>query len=256
MSEPTVGAIILATADTGFGDPAGPGSRPSSLVDVAGEPLARRVVRAVREATSIGPVVVVCDPGATDKLGADQELPSGGALAEDMLAALTAVRGCDHAVIVPGDVAFVTGAEIDAFVAAVLARGVQTAYPMVPRGVCEAAFPGIRRTYFRLAEGELTGANALYVHVPTFLGNPLIIGQAVELRREPWRLAMMVDPRVLFAYAAGHLSLGTIEAAAGKALGIRLGVLVLEAPGLATDIQKPIDLRAARERLGAGGPTA
>jgi len=252
VSEPTVGAIILATADTGFGDPATPGSRPSSLVEVAGEPLARRVVRAVREATSIGPVVVVCDPGATDTLGADQEVSGSGVLAEDMLGALTAVRECGHAVILPGDVAFVTGPEIDAFVTAALARGVQTAYPMVPRGVCEAAFPDIRRTYFRLAEGELTGASALYVEVPTFLGNPLIIAEAVEIRREPWRLAMMVDPRVLFAYTAGRLSVTTIEAAAEKALGIRMGVLVLEVPGLATDIQKPIDLRAARERLERG----
>jgi 2-phospho-L-lactate guanylyltransferase (CobY/MobA/RfbA family) len=255
LGQLTVGAIVLATADTGFGDPAKPGSRPSSLVEVAGEPLARRVVRALREAVSIGPVVVVCDPSATDALGADRELPGGETLADDLLAALTAVGECAHAVILPGDVAFVTGAEIDAFVAAALGRGVQTAYPMVPRGVCEAAFPDIRRTYFRLAEGELTGASALYLEVPTFLGNPRIIGEAVELRREPWRLALMVDPRVLFAYTAGHLSVTAIEAAAEKALGIRLGVLVLDAPGLATDIQKPIDLRAARGRLEGGGRT-
>jgi hypothetical protein len=115
--------------------------------------------------------------------------------------------------------------------------------------VCEARFPDFRRTYHRLEEGELTGGNALLVHVPTFLREGDIISEAVALRREPWRLALQVDPLILFSYTAGRLSTTHIEEAVRKALGIRAAALVLDVPGLATDIQKPIDVKAARERL-------
>ncbi len=253
MKPHAVGAVILATRDTGFGDAARPEAVPSSLVSVAGEPLVQRVIRAVQETPDVAKTVVIA--AAEGELGGDEQFASTGSLGEDILAGLVALGDCAHAVLLPGDIAFVTSAEIGAFVATALARDVQMAYPMVQRSVCEAAFPDLRRSYFRLAEGELTGASALYLDVPTFLGNPEIISQAVELRREPWRLALMVDPTVLFAYGAGRLSTTYIEAAAEKALGVRTAVTILEAPGLATDIQKPVDLRAARIRLGETGPS-
>ena len=251
MSDNRADAIILATPDTGFGTPEAPSGQASSLQEAGGEPLVSRVVRACRASASIEKVVVISGqdaPGAP--FGADEHLEALPLPADSIQQGLSTLNGCGSAVVLPGDVPFLSGDEIDAFVAAAADREAQMGYPLVPRASCEAAFPDLRQTYFRLTEGELTGGNALFIDVPTFLSNDQILVQAMELRNEPWKLALAINPLILLSYRAGGLALAEIESAAQKALGIRGAAVIVDAPGLATDIRKPIELRAARRRLG------
>ena len=247
MSESKVGAVVLATRDTGFGNPVEFGGDPPALVEVGGEPMVARVVRAAADAASVGVVVLI---GGDDALGADQHIPTTGDAAADMAAGLAALDGCRHALVVPGNIPFTRGAEIEAFICAANDGSTQVAYPLVTKQGCEASFPELRRTYFRLSEGELTGGNALFVDVPTFLADPEIIGKAAQLRREPWKLATMVNPLVLLKFNSGKMGCRDIGDLAQKALGLRAAVVPINAPGLATDIQKPLDLNVARKRLG------
>jgi len=60
---------------------------------------------------------------------------------------------------------------------------------------------------------------------------------------------MMVNPLVLLSYKSGRLSVRDIAGAAEKALGLRAAAIPIDAPGLATDIRKPYDLRVARKML-------
>lgn len=244
--------MVLATADTGFGGCCSAGDQSSSLHVIGGEPLISHVVRACLAAASVEQTLVVGAPDAAGApFGAEGLLEAGGSPASDIQRALAALDGCSSAVVLPGDVPFVSGAEIDAFISAAAARGAQMAYPLVARAAYEAAFPDVRRTYFRVAEGEVTGGNALFLDVPTFRDNGQILGEAMELRNEPWRLAAMMGPLALLALGRGGISLSQIESAVQDALGIRGAAVIVEAPGLATDIRKPVDLRYARARLGA-----
>jgi hypothetical protein len=208
-------------------------------------------VHACREAATVDEVVLVGGQGVPGApFAADRHLDGTDSAATDIQRALGALDGCSSAVVVPGDVPFASSTEIDTFVEAATARQAQMAYPLVARASYEAAFPELRRTYFRVAEGEVTGGNALFLDVPTFLNNGEILAEAMELRNDPWRLAPMLGPLVLLALGQSGLSLSHIESAVQKALGIRGAAVIVEAPGLATDIRKPIDLRYARQRLG------
>ena len=60
----------------------------------------------------------------------------------------------------------------------------------------------------------------------------------------------MVNPLVLLKFSSGRMGCGDIGELAQKALGLRATAIAINAPGLATDIQKPGDLEVARERLG------
>ena len=121
MSEGNVGAVVLATHETGFGAPAELGGETAALIEVGGETLAARVVSAAEDAASVGTVVLV---GGDDALGADEHLSTTGNPAKDIAAALALLDDCPHAIILPGNIPFVRGAEIEAFVrAAAAAKG-------------------------------------------------------------------------------------------------------------------------------------
>ena len=240
----------MATADTGFGASSTSDGQVPALQEISGEPLVSRVVRACGEASRVERSVVIGEqdaPGAP--FGADDMVEAAASPADNIQRGLAALNGCEVAVVLPGDVPFVSGAEIDAFIAAARARDAQMAYPLVSRPTYEATFPEFSRTYFRLSEGELTGGDALFLHVPTFVSNAAILEEAMELRNEPWKLALAVNPMVLLSYRSGGLSLPDIEEAVRKVLGVQGAAVIVEAPGLATEVRKPIDLRSARERL-------
>jgi len=245
-------AVVLATCETGFTAPSELGEQSAPLVEIAGKPLVRRVIEAVRGSARIGRVVMVGggeSPAAP--FGADLDLPACESPDANLLAGLMVCEEGGPVVLLPGNLPFLTPEDLDTFVEAAEATGVDVVYPMLLRTSCEAAFPDLRRTYFRLAEGEVTGGNALYVNRDQLVARPEIIAQAAQIRREPWRLAMMVNPLVLLSLNAGRMSLRDVSQAAEKALGVSAAAVIVDAPSLAMDIRKPIDLKAARERLGA-----
>jgi hypothetical protein len=186
---------------------------------------------------------------AFDLNGADRCVAGGESPTDSIRSGMEALDGCEHAVLVPGNLPFLSSAELNALVAQARAEAADIVYPFVPLAACEAEFPELRRTGFRLAEGELTPASALFVHVRTCLDRLEALQQAVDIRHEPWRLARMVSPTMVLAFATGRLGLRDIAEAAQRALGLAVAMIVVNAPGLATDIRKPIDVKVARERL-------
>ena len=95
----------------------------------------------------------------------------------------------------------------------------------------------------------MTGGSALFVHTETFLANPQAIERAVEVRREPRKLAGMVSPLIVLSFGMGRLTLEELAQAASTVLGLQVAAIMLDAPSLAMDVRKPIDVRVARERL-------
>jgi len=246
-------AVVLATRETGFTAPSELGEQSAPLIEIGGKLLVQRVVEAARGSSRIGRVVVVGGgESSSAPFGADEALPADDSPEANILVGLMACGSCRRVVLLPGNLPFVTAGDLATFVSTAEATGADVVYPMLLRGACEAAFPDLRRTYFRLAEGEVTGGSALLVDRERLIARPEIIEQAAQIRREPWRLAMMVNPLVLLSFNAGRMSLRDISKAAEKALGVPAAAVIVDAPSLAMDVRKPIDLKAARERLGGG----
>jgi hypothetical protein len=250
LEQTAIGAVILATRETGFTAPSELGEQSAPLVEIAGRPLVRRVVETVQGSEQVGRVVVVGGEESPDApFGADVGLPASDSPAANILAGLMVCDKCEHTLLLPGNLPFLMRAELEALLSAGLDAAAEVVYPLVPRDACEAEFPGLRRHGFRLAEGEVAGGNALLVRTATFLANPQLVEEAVRIRREPWRLALMVNPLMVLSFNAGRLGLRDIAQAAETAMGVTAAAVIVKAPGLATPVRKPIDLKVARERL-------
>ena len=251
MTQDNLCAVVLATRETGFTAPSELGEQSAPLVEIGGRTLVQRVIDAARGSGQVHRVAVVGgQESAAAPFGADIDLPACESPDANILAGLMICEECSHVVLLPGNLPFLTAGHLEAFVGVAEGAGADVVYPMLLRESCETAFPELRRTYFRLAEGEVTGGSALYVNRDRLVTRPETIEQAVQIRREPWRLAMLVNPLVLLSFNAGRMSLRDISEAAERAMGVSAAAVIVEAPSLAMDIRKPIDLKVARERLG------
>ena len=249
-------AVVLAADRTGS-DPITlhTGAACKVFAKVGGEPMIMRVLDALAASDRVDRVVLCGPPEARldhcpplkqrIKSGEitwlpNQDSPSRSAeyginhLPNDMPVLLTTA---DHALLSPQIVQyFLTEslrAESDATV------GVVTGEQM------SAAFPGIKRTVFRLQDGGFCGCN-LFAFKPQ--GRKLVnFGRQVEdLRKKPWRLvAQLASPGLVLSFLLRRLSLKMALDALAEKSGVQIKAVMLPDARAGIDVDKVEDLRLA-----------
>lgn len=245
-------ALVLAGSRQGE-DPVAAygGASHKALIRLDGETLLDRVTRALQGAGATR-IAVVCDHpevvAEAARLGletlASAEGPSASARAgAKHLGAPLLITTADHALLRPEWITrFLADTPPEADVAVLVA----------PRAAVEAAAPGTRRTWLKLADGHWSGCNLFWLATP--LGLRIFdLWRRVEAdRKRPWRMAAILGPGLLIAYLTGRLTL----AAAAQKLGALAGVeaRIVSTPfGLASvDVDKPGDLDLVRALVAAG----
>jgi GTP:adenosylcobinamide-phosphate guanylyltransferase len=229
------------------------GQNDRALIDIGGEILIAPLLRAVREAFPIARIAVV---------GSDAVLEAARGLVPEMIPVAPGERMVDnlaagaHALqseqllVCSCDIPLVTAAELTEFVDAARAKNLDIAYPVVARAVCESAFPGGRRTYARLREGEFTGGNAVLlprVRVPALVE---LANVAYGARKNPARLARMLGAALVLKFVTKTLAIGDVEKRAARILGCHVGAVQVKGAAIAFDVDKPHDLEVVRKLKG------
>jgi len=152
------------------------------------------------------------------------------------------VTTADHALLESQWVRrFLDDAPIDADVAALVAA----------RATVEAAAPGTRRTWLKLADGHWSGCNLFYLSTDRALALIELWRRVEAERKRPWRMAQILGPRMLLRYVFGCLSLNAAATQLGRLAGVKAAIV--ETPfGLASvDVDKAEDLDLVRRIVGA-----
>ncbi|KKM09312.1 hypothetical protein SY88_19270 [Clostridiales bacterium PH28_bin88] len=151
--------------------------------------------------------------------------------------------------VVTSDIPLISPDAIDDFISRCGDQQADLYYPIVPKEVNEAKYPGVKRTYVKLREGTFTGGNL-------FLVNPGIVHQVmqkaeelVRLRKSPVALARAVGFSVILKYLLKLLSVPEAERKVSRMLGIRGVVVVSHYPEVGIDVDKPSDLELVRDVL-------
>ncbi|KEF33913.1 nucleotide-diphospho-sugar transferase [Deinococcus sp. RL] len=251
-------AVVLGGGDPGDPFAAAHGAAVKGLIPVAGEPMALHVLRALRGSGRVGRVAYVGPTTpAMDPL-IDERVTDHGTLLSNLEAGVDALGGPGLA---PGERVIVATADIPLVTATQLAELLDAApadaaliYPVVPRAVCEATFPGVQRTYARLREGSFTGGNV-------FLLDPRLIGEflprlreVLEARKAPLRLAARIGPGTLLRLLTRRLTVPELEAKVSAILGVPARALVTPHAAIGTDVDKESDLALAERVLAQRGP--
>lgn len=254
---PQWSAVVLGGGDPGDPFAAAHGVSVKGLIPVAGEPMALHVLRALRGSGRVGRVAYVGPTTPEMDLLIDERVTDHGTLLSNLEAGVEALsaRG-----LAPGERVIVATADIPLVTPAHLADVLDTApgdaalvYPVVQREACEAAFPGVQRTYARLREGSFTGGNV-------FLLDPRLVGEflprlrgVLDARKAPLRLAALIGPGTLLRLLARRLTVPALEAKVSVILGVKARALITGHAAIGTDVDKDADLALAERHLGGQG---
>lgn len=257
-----VQALVLA-GDRTRSDPvaAAAGVSCKAAVPAAGIPLLARVLATLRSVPDVGPILVV---GPTD--AALEQCPElGGALhavratrmaplssPSRSAAAGLAALGPDRPVLLTtADHALLTPALAGRFLSAGRDSGADLTVGLVPHGIVQAAFPGVRRTVLRFRDGEYCTCNLFAIWTPRGAGVIDFWVRVEQQRKYPARLvAGVLGPLGLLGYLLGILTLHGALARASNRLGARIKPVILGDAEASVDVDTLEDLRRVEEILG------
>lgn len=240
-------ALVLA-GSRGGEDPVAAygGASHKALIRLQGETLLARVVAAVRAAGAARVAVISSHPevrAEIARLGAEALDEAAGPSLSVRAGALRLgtpllVTTADHALLEAAWITrFLADTPPDADVTVLVAA----------RATVEAAAPGTKRTWLKLADGDWSGCNLFYLANDRALGVIDLWRRVEAERKRPWKMAQILGPGMLLRYLTRRLGLRDAAARLGALAGVRAAIV--ETPfGLASvDVDKPADLDLVRE---------
>lgn len=224
-----------------------------AFVQIHGQAMLNYVLTALQQTSSVQRIAVVGPLAELQTLIGDSAqviaVDEGSSIVENLQRGLQALQPNKHCLVAASDAAFLTPAAVNHFLAACRPYEAAVYYPIVRREDNDRCFPGVKRTYVKLADGEFTGGNL-------FLINPAALEKVMPrleeffaLRKSPLRLAAALGFGFVLKLLTKRLTIAELEkrffalfSAVGKAV-------ISPYPELGTDVDKPSDLELARRRL-------
>ena len=240
-------AVVLGGGDAGDPFPARHGVPVKALIDVMGRPMGQYVLEALRDSGCVNRVAYVGPLTPGMRALVNEELQDTGTLLGNLEVGVRALGPQGRVLVVTADVPLMTGEMLRDVL--LCAPDAALVYPVVRREACEAAFPGVKRTYARLRDGTFTGGNVFLLDprlVERFLPR---IRQLFALRKQPLALARLIGWPVLFKLLAGRLTIAELEGRVGAMLDVPVAALVTPHAPIGADVDKPEDLELVRTRL-------
>lgn len=216
----SISAVILAGAPADAEMQAKHSIRNRAEIPIAGKPMIRYVVDALKGSRDVGNVRLIGDIQCE---GADKVIPSAGSMIANLVAGVEASEGA-HVLISTSDIPMLTAEAVDDFIRRCGDLSADLYYAIIPKEECEKRFPGMRRTYVRLAEGTFTGGNMVIISSEFVRKNSEYLRQVFAVRKKPLKLAGLIGVgtlvRAIIAQKvwAGAINLPLLERTAGRAL--------------------------------------
>ena len=249
----TFTAVVLAGSRPG-GDAFAQsfGTDLKALIEVGGEPMVRRPVRALLESNQVGKVLVLSQ--APNRIAAvlpdDARIEvrqSRGTIAETMFELIDENKVEWPLLVTTADHALLDAQTVDEFWRA--GSGSDIGIGLVERANLMQRLPETRRTWLKFRGGAYTGANLFALRSPAI--RPAIeLWRSVEQdRKKAWRVISLLGPGVLVAVALRLVSLEGVLAQLGARLGLSITAVRLSNPLAGIDVDKVEDLELAERIL-------
>lgn len=228
------------------------GTTVKALAHVAGEPIVRRVARALRETEGVGRVCVVGPEGVRDAVEAlcTWELERDSALA-NFKAGLEHLQPGEHSrILLCGtDVATLDAASLEDFIRRAPEEG-DIWMPVVHRDTFDARFPEGRWVYVPLADGHFTAGSQFLVRPRAVLDNLELIESLFARRKSQLAMVGKLGLPFLLKLLTRRLRVHELEARASALTGCRCRAVMDCRPELAFDIDNLAEWRYAERLLG------
>ena len=248
-------ALVLAGSRGGDDPVATPLGYPAKFaVPVAGKPMLRRVLEALRAEPAIGRIIVACSQEhlalAREIRGELNGVQVRGSAETPATTALAIIGDADEPwLVTTGDHALLSSQTLQAFLFGASSGPPGVYCGLAERRVIEAAYPEVSRTYLRFSDGQFSGCNLFALTGPDAVRAVRYWLRLEAVRKQPWRMAQAFGVPLLLLYLARMLTLADVMQRVGRKMDCHAGAVRLAIADAAIDVDKPQDLELAERIL-------
>ena len=228
-----------------------------ALVDVAGKPMIQWVLDALSDTKYVDNVIII---GLSSKSGVTCKKPmhfisnQGRMLANVVAGVSKSVElapKAEYVLAVSSDIPGISAGMIDWLIETSMQTKEDMYYGVIPREVMEARFPGANRTYTKLKDIQLCGADMHIAHVSmTTDPDHLAMWEAlIGNRKSPLKQAATIGIGTLFRMLTRSITLDELVATVTKRIGITGRPIIWENAEPGMDVDKPHQLEILREDM-------
>jgi molybdopterin-guanine dinucleotide biosynthesis protein A len=226
-----------------------------ALIDIAGKPMVQWVLDALSDAKEVDNVIVI---GLTSKSGLTCKKPlhyisnQGRMLANIVTGVNKAVelnKKTEYVLIVSSDIPALKGEMVDWLVNTSMQTRDDIYYGICPRDVMETRFPTSKRTYTKLKDMEVCGADINVIHVNQTTQHLDTWEKLIGNRKSPLASAAVIGWDTLFLLFTRQVTLQELVDKASVRIGIKGRVIIWSQAEPCMDVDKPHQLEIMREDL-------
>jgi len=260
---PSIVAVVTAGHSSSENDPLAEYTRGTSkaLIPIAGKPMVAHVVDALAGSRYVEHIVIVAlDPadGVNFSVPVEYVPDAGGLLANTEIGIQYAQEhypNLDAILLSSSDVPTITSAIVDVLIEECFRTNHELYYSIIERAVMETRFPGSRRSYVHLREGDFAGGDVLLIRPSLSFSHHDLLEKLSHARKSPLRQARMLGLWTFVKLVARRLSLADAEKRVRQVLDVKGRGVPFPYAEVGMDVDKPFQLDIARAELENRSPT-
>ncbi len=223
-----------------------------ALVDVAGKPMIQWVLDALSEAKEVDHVILI---GLSPKSGVTCKKPlhyvsNQGRMLANIVAGVNKLLQvnpkAEYALVVSSDIPGLKPEMVDWLVTTAMQTKEDIYYGVIPRKVMEKRYPGSNRTYTKLKDLQLCGADMHITHVRMATDHLEMWEELIGNRKSPFKQAATIGFGTLFLLLLGRLTLAETVERVTKRIGITGRPIIWKQAEPGMDVDKPHQLEIVR----------
>ena len=250
-------AIVTAGGIPQPGDPLYAYSNGDSkaLIDVAGKPMIQWVLDALGDSKKVDNVIVI---GLTSKSGLTCKKPlhfisnQGRMLANIVTGVQKSIelnKKTEYVLLVSSDIPALKSEMVDWLVDTSMQTRDDIYYGVCPREVMETRFPTSHRTYTKLKDMQVCGADMNVIHVSMTTDHLDTWEKLIGNRKSPLASAAVIGWDTLFQLFTRQFTLQALAERASQRIGVKGNIIIWDQAEACMDVDKPHQLEIMREDL-------
>lgn len=228
-----------------------------ALVDIAGKPMVQWVLDALSETKQVDNVIVI---GLSQKSDINCKKPmhfvsnQGRMLANVVAGVNKSVElnpNSEFVLVVSSDIPGIQADMVDWLIETCMRYKEDIYYGVIPRQVMETRYPGSKRTYTKLKDIDLCGADMHIAHI-SMATDPEHLAMWEELignRKSPLKQAATIGFGTLLKVAMRSITLDELVSTVTKRIGISGRPIIWEHAEPGMDVDKPHQLELLRDDM-------
>ena len=228
---------------------------PKALIDIGGKPMVQWVLDALSEAKDVENVIII---GLTAKSGLTCAKPlyylsNQGRMLANIVTGVNKVLElrpeAEYVLLVSSDIPAIKGEQIDWLIETAMQTRDDIYYGVCPRQVMETRLPNSHRTYTKLKDMQVCGADMNITHVSMATEHLDMWEELIGNRKSPLKQAATIGFDTLLLVALGQLTLTDAVERVTKRIGITGRAILWEEAEPCMDVDKPHQLEIMRADL-------